>query len=271
MITTNELQRLADDGANVVTNDGSKIGSIGQLYVDEATNEPTWVTVKTGLFGSSESFVPLEAAEVRDGAVAVPYDKDTVKDAPRVDPDGRISREEEDQLYRHYNLQVPAHWDDDRADAGTGTTGTGTGTAAGVGAGTTADTAGGTRTGDDNSVVREEEQVDVGTRTREAGRVRLRKYEVTENVNKTVPVTREEVRVEREPVTVTDTDAARGAGNDEAEVTLHEDEVVVDKESKPVERVSLGTETVTDEKTVSEEVRKEQVETEADPNTRGRH
>lgn len=247
MITTNELQRLADDGANVVANDGSKIGSIGQLYVDEATNEPTWVTAKTGLFGNSESFVPLEAAQVRDGAVAVPYDKDTVKDAPRVDPDGRISREEEDQLYRHYNLQVPAHWNDDLPPAGTGTT----------------------PAGDDNSVVREEEQVDVGTRTREAGRVRLRKYEVTENVNKTVPVTREEVRVEREPVT--GADAARDAGNDEAEVTLHEDEVVVDKETKPVERVSLGTETVTDEKTVNEEVRKEQVETEADPNTRKRH
>ena len=113
-------------------------------------------------------------------------------------------------------------------------------------------------------MTRSEERLHVGTEKVETGRVRLRKYVVTENVQQTVPVSHEEVRVEREPVT----DAKRSdalVGDDltseEQEVTLHEERPVVDKETVPVERVRLETETVTDEEQVSEEVRKEQIET----------
>jgi len=66
-ITTDQLSRIAESNGNVVTTGGEKIGSIGQIYLDDSTNEPQWVTVKTGLFGSSESFVPLD---VRQSAVA---------------------------------------------------------------------------------------------------------------------------------------------------------------------------------------------------------
>ena len=98
-----------------------------------------------------------------------------------------------------------------------------------------------------------EERLDVGTERREAGRARLRKYVVTENVTQTVPVQREEVRVEREPITDTNRDDALsgpGISEDEHEVVLHEERPVVDKDTVPVERVRLDTETVTDQVTV---------------------
>ena len=58
-ITTKQLQAIADSGGDVRTTSSDKIGSIGQIYVDDSTGEPSWVTVRTGLFGMSESFVPL--------------------------------------------------------------------------------------------------------------------------------------------------------------------------------------------------------------------
>lgn len=94
------------------------------------------------------------------------------------------------------------------------------------------------------------------------GRVRLRKYVVTENVTQTVPVSHEEVRIEREPITDAD-DAVSGVeiSEDVQEVELKGERVVVSKETVPVERVRIGTETVTEEQQVSEEVRREQIET----------
>jgi uncharacterized protein (TIGR02271 family) len=269
MVTTEQVQHLIDRKATVHAQDGDKIGTVGQVFLDDATSTPNWVTVKTGLFGTSETFVPLDRATVRGDEVHVPYTKDQVKDAPRIDVDQHLSVEEEDELYRYYGLE---------SGAGYGTTGTAgydttagtTGTTAGV-TGTSAGTAGYDTTRDaadvdrdrDASVVRSEERVDVGTRRREAGKARLRKYTVTEHVTKTVPVTHEEVRVEREPITGGDT-TGRAFGDDEAEVTLHEDEVVVDKETVPVERVSLDKDTVTEDREVTEEVRKERVDTDID-------
>ena len=116
-------------------------------------------------------------------------------------------------------------------------------------------------------MTRSEERLNVGTQTREAGRARLRKYVVTENVTQTVPVQREEVRVEREPITdanVGDATSGPDISEEEHEVVLHEERPVVEKEAVPVERVRLDTETVTDEVTVSEDVRKEQIDTDVD-------
>ena len=112
-----------------------------------------------------------------------------------------------------------------------------------------------------------EERLNVGTEQREAGRARLRKYVVTENVTQTVPVQREEVRVEREPITDANRDAAMSGpdiSEDEHEVVVHEERPVVQKETVPVERVRLDTETVTEQETVGEEVRKERVDVEGD-------
>jgi uncharacterized protein (TIGR02271 family) len=112
-----------------------------------------------------------------------------------------------------------------------------------------------------------EERVEVGTQTREAGRARLRKYVVTENVQQTVPVSREEVVVEREPITDANRDAATSGpdiSEEEHEVVLHEETPVVQKNVEPVERVRLDTRETTTEQTVNEEVRKERVETDGD-------
>ena len=115
----------------------------------------------------------------------------------------------------------------------------------------------------DDAMTRSEEELRVGTTQRETGRARLRKYIVTENVTQTVPVQREEVRVEREPITDANRDAATSGADlceEEHEVVLHAEEVVVDKRAVPKERVRLDKDTVTEQREVSEGVRKEQVE-----------
>jgi uncharacterized protein (TIGR02271 family) len=122
----------------------------------------------------------------------------------------------------------------------------------------------------DNAMTRSEEELRVGTAQRERGRVRLRKYVTTEEQQVTVPVRREEVRVEREPVTDANLDAATSGpeiSEEEHEVVLREEEAVVEKRVVPRERVRLDKETVTDERQVSEEVRKEQLEVEGDQST----
>ena len=125
----------------------------------------------------------------------------------------------------------------------------------------------------DEAMTRSEEELRVGTRQREAGRARLRKYVVTEMVTKTVPVQREEVRVEREPITDANRDQATSGADiseEEHEVVLHEEEPVVEKRIVPQERVRLDKQTISDEREVSEEVRKEQIETEGLEQARGR-
>jgi uncharacterized protein (TIGR02271 family) len=259
-ISSNQLDSLTAASGNVVSANGQKIGSIGQIYLDDTTGEPTFVTVKTGLFGTAESFVPLADATVDGNDIRVNYDKDLVKDAPHVDPDGDITPTEEQQLYAHYGL----------SSSGGYTSGTDTTDVSGTRDYDTADDTTGYDTSGpttDEAMTRSEERVNVGTRKEEAGRARLRKYVVTENVTQTVPVSREEVRVEREPITDENVGAARSGpsiSEEEHEVVLHQERPVVEKEAVPVERVRLGTETVTDQETVTEDVRKEQIDTDLD-------
>jgi uncharacterized protein (TIGR02271 family) len=251
-ISRTQMESLATSGGNVVAADGQKIGSIGQVYVDDSTGEPSFVTVKTGLFGTAESFVPLQDATVTGSDIRVAYNKTEVKDAPRVDPDEGITPEEEQRLYAHYGISSPRGHTSGTERTGPSDTGDY-----------------GTSSNDttDDAMTRSEERLKVGTRKEEAGRARLRKYVVTENVTQTVPVSREEVRVEREPITDKNVGAARSGPNiseEEHEVVLHQERPVVEKEAVPVERVRLGTETVTDQETVSEDVRKEQIDTDLD-------
>ena len=91
-------------GGTVVDRDGDKIGSIDEVYMDQDTGEPEWLAVKTGLFGTRLSFVPLADASRSGDEVRVPYEKARVKDAPKVDPDGELSQREEASLYSHYGL-----------------------------------------------------------------------------------------------------------------------------------------------------------------------
>jgi sporulation protein YlmC with PRC-barrel domain len=103
MTSGNELRDLV--GSTAYDRAGEKIGTVGQVYVDDDTGQPTWVTVQTGLFGTCESFVPVEGAELGDERITVAYDKATVKDAPSICEDSHLSPQEEEQLYRHYGIE----------------------------------------------------------------------------------------------------------------------------------------------------------------------
>ncbi|GAB7191623.1 PRC and DUF2382 domain-containing protein [Kineococcus sp. NUM-3379] len=253
--------------ATVYESDGDKIGSVGTVYLDDATGEPSWVTVKTGLFGTSETFVPLDAARISGTEIRVPYSKAQVKDAPRTETDAELTPQEEERLYEYYGLSSGSTHG--TAGTTTGTTTTTTGTTSGVrGAGH--DTSG---PDTDDAMTLSEERVHVGTVQREAGRARLRKHIVSERVSETVPVTREEVVVQREPITDANRGAALTGGDlteEEHEVVVHEEEAVARKETVPVERVRLGTQEVTEQQTVTDEVRKERVELDTDVPGTGR-
>ena len=232
------------EGRPMVGPDGAKIGTIDSIYLDDQTGQPEWALVNTGLFGTKSTFVPLAQATDAGDGVQVPYEKQLVKDAPRVDADQHLSEQEEQELWRHYGMEYGAGYE--AADTRDDTVGR--------------DTSGPTT---DDAMTRSEEELRVGTTQRERGRVRLRKYVTTETQQVTVPLQREEVRVEREPITdanLGDATSGPAISEEEHEVTLHEETPVVDKRAVPKERVRLDTETVTDERQVSDEVRKEQIE-----------
>ena len=241
-------------GQDLSDTNGEKIGSIEEIYLDAETNAPEWALVKTGLFGSKSTFVPLRDASEEDGTLRVRFDKATVKDAPKMDPDGQLSQRDESELYRYYGMQ----YSEAPSDTGLPEGGSGTGPTDRERVG---DDVSGRET--DGAMTRSEEELRVGTTERETGRARLRKYVVTDQVEQTVPVRREEVRVEREPITDANAgDAMDGSAisEEEHEVVLHEEEVVVDQRAVPKERVRLDKDTVTEQREVSEGVRKEQVE-----------
>jgi uncharacterized protein (TIGR02271 family) len=280
VISTDEINTLLSGNGNVVSQDGKKIGSIGQIFTDDRTGEPEWVTASTGLFGSGESFVPLSQATVTGNDVQVPYTKDQVKDAPHSDDkDGYLTVEQESALYAHYGLEDtttdqadlygnPPVYDQ---DAPTGPAVTGEYAETETGRSTEGHDTSGANT--DDAMTRSEEQLHVGTRQTEAGKARLRKYIVTEQETRSVPVSHDEVTITREPITEANRGDALSGGDlteEEHEVVLHEDKVVVDKEAVPVERIKLGTEEVTEQQTVTEDVRKEQIEFEDDTHTAGR-
>jgi uncharacterized protein (TIGR02271 family) len=245
-------------GRTVVDNDGDKIGKVDEVYYATDDRSPEWLAVNTGLFGTKTSFVPVEGARPSGEDIQVAYGKDQVKDAPGVKPDEELSRAEEQELWSHYGLE----YGDDPSYVGTEPDSAGT---VDTGRGPVGNDLSGPET--DEAMTRSEEEVSVGTRQREGGRARLRKYVVTEQVTRTVPVRKEVARLETEPITDANVDAAtsgKDISEEEHEVVLSEEEVVVDKKVVPKERVRLGTETVTDEQEVTEEVRKERIETEGD-------
>lgn len=265
--------------------DGDKIGKVEQVFLDDNSGEPTFLTVNTGLFGAKENFVPVKGARQDGDRVVLPYTKDVIKDAPKVDADQHLSPAEEEELYRYYELNYndgrTAGTDRDRTTAAAGTAGV---------AGTAADRDVADRdvadrdvadrdrdavdqdrrdvaatAGDEASVVRHEERLNVGTQEREGGHARLRKYVVTDHETVDVPVEREEVTVERTPINDTNTRVDNGTiGEEEVDVALHEERPVVQKEAVAVEEVGLNKQTVQETQRVEADVRKEQVDVETD-------
>src|ERR671920_551346 len=121
MIGTEAISRVI--GKDVYDQSGDKIGSASEVYLDDESGQPEWVTVRTGLFGTKESFVPLRDADLTDDGVRVPVSKAQVKDAPKIDTDGHLSPQEEQELYRYYGLGSGQGTTDTTTTGNIGTTG----------------------------------------------------------------------------------------------------------------------------------------------------
>ena len=276
---------------------GEKLGSVKEVFVDEQTGQPTFVEVNHGLFGMSSSLVPLRGHDFNGDDLKLAFSKDRIEGAPDFDSDKPLTPEAQSDIFKHYNLenaQDVTTYRDERTGttAGAGAAGAGVAGAGVAGAGahakdetvTTERTettdraaatdanAGRNLTDNDNELIRSEERLDVNKERVATGEARLRKYVVTDTETVEVPVEREEVRVERTPISEADAANFNGTIGDndtaEASVTLHEERVNVDKKTVPVEKVNLSKETIQDTETHTEELRKEQIDTDGITDTR---
>lgn len=279
--------------ATAFDKDGDKLGSVSEVFVDDQSGQPTFIEVNHGMFGMSSSLVPLRGHDFNGEDLTLAFSKDRIKDAPDFDGDKALTPEQQQELFRHYGVDEAkdtASYDngkvEDRRDENL-TAGAGAGAGAGVGAGVAGKNAADQQdvdaekrvaeeraaekpaadkapAGADNEVIRSEEQLDVAKEQVKTGEARLRKYTVTENETVEVPVTREEVRVERTPISEEDAANYKGEISDddsETSVTLHEERVNVDKKTVPVEKVNLNKQQVTETEKHTEELRKEQIDT----------
>jgi uncharacterized protein (TIGR02271 family) len=228
------------EGAPVYSSEGDKVGAIQDIWMDDSTGTPAWIGLGTGIFRTKHVLVPVTNARRYEDGLTVPFTKDEVKNAPDID-ESRITPEMERTLYDYYGL---GYGKTGRPEA---------------------------RTSTDAAMTRSEEELAVAKERQPKERVRLRKYVVTEPVQQTVPVRREEVRVEREPITEENIDEAMSGpdiAEGEHEEVLMEERVVPEKRVVPKERVRLEKDTATDEETVNEEVRKERIDVEREGSRR---
>jgi stress response protein YsnF len=304
MITREQIPQVV--GHPVHDAEGKKVGDAKHMYLDDTSGNPEWVTVKTGFFGSNETFVPTRSARLVQDHLEVPYPKEKIKGAPNVDIDsgGHLSVEEEQHLYRYYGIERTGGTgmsSGRTAKAGAAGAAAGAGTAAatkssgdigtdisrgrdrgGTGMDKSADksaTGGASfaagRTGaaermgaghaeaEGDALTRSEEEMHVTVERHASGKARLHKYVEVEEVEQTVPVRHEEVKLEREPLSAADREALRsGAQISEAErfVTLHEESPVVETEVVAKERVRMRVEEHVEQKKVHGRVRKERIE-----------
>ena len=236
---------IAVRGADVVDANGEKIGSVEDIYYDDATGRAEWIGIGVGFLGLKRRVVPVAGATLNDDVVQVQYDKDLVKESPDVDPDD-IEPGLERELYTYYGL-------------------TGRGAGGGTLSQRDVDYGGADA---DRDMVRSEEELRVGKERVESGKVRLRKWVDTEPVERDVELRRETVEVHREPI---DRPAAAGdIGEDEIDVTLQAERPVVQKDVVARERISLEKDVETEHETISDEVRRERVEVEGDVDERRR-
>lgn len=234
--------------------EGNKLGSVNDVYINDVTGQPDFVDVNHGLFNMSNSIVPLRGHTLQNGELRLAFSKDRIKDAPNLDVENHISDEQRAEFFRHYGVEAAedkARYQEVPAPA----------PAAGRHAAEDRQAAAAT-TGE-AEMIRSEERLNVDKDVETTGNVSLRKYVVHDTETVEVPVEREEVRVERQPISGDEAANLRGQklGDEEASVTLHEERIQVNKESVPVEKVSLEKDTIRDTETVTEDVAKERIET----------
>jgi stress response protein YsnF len=285
MLTDREVSAAV--GGTAYAADGGKLGTVEHFFVDDRAGTPSWVAVTTGLFGTRTSLVPAQSARLDEGRLVLPVTKDAVRSAPAVGDGGHLSPDDEARLRRHYGLDGAGTGDPAWSANGTGLTPAGaepadeetTGRHAAPGdeplaaAGMPEPAA----AAPDGGMVRSEERLRVGTEQVAATRVRIVKYVVTEEVQITVPVRREEIRVEEVPLDTADEPGeslvpAPAGGGLPDEIVLHTERPVVTVEVVPTERVRLRTEVVEGQETVTGRVQREQivVDQQPGPSTGGR-
>ncbi len=248
-LTMAQLEQM--QGETVYSSEGEKIGTVEEVFYDEQTNAPEWIGIGTGFLGTKRVLVPIEGAALGDDGITVPYAKEQVKDSPDVDGD-EIGQDTEGELYAHYGLA----YSERRSETGLPEGGRGRAIDQGLSREDDHDR------GDTPSVVRSEEELEVGTRQVESGSVRLRKWVETEDANLDVKLKRETAKVTRQPMD----EVVSGAeiGEEEIEMPLHREEAVVQKQVVGKERITLEKDTETETETVSDEVRKERVDVDED-------
>lgn len=187
-------------GRQAVDNSGHKVGKVSQVFLDDTTGAPEWISVKTGVLTNASSFVPLQGVRSEGDRVVLPFDKAMVKGAPAVDEDrdGHLDGQEERQLYRYYGRQ----WEEPSTESES-----------------TADTA----------------AQDSGN---EVGKTTLDGQIVGGDVGPTVPASHEELRVQDSSITsgfagADDPAAGAGGSYEDSEVVVREERLVARKTTAP--------------------------------------
>jgi uncharacterized protein (TIGR02271 family) len=283
-------------GAQVTGGDGQVVGTVEQVFNDDADGRPVWALVHAG---KKDKFVPLGGSRFSKDGLSVPFDSKLIMSSPDVDAGRHMSAAQADQLNRHFGLTVPqqAGQPDVPAQGQQDTSGragqqdvsgrSGQQDVSGqAGQQSASGRAGqqGPRGGQQDRsaqagqqdrdgqltsewLTRTEERVDVGVETLETGTARLHKYVDTEPVEQAVHVYHEEVEIERVPVTPEEQANGAPITEDQKEVILHQQRAVFRKEAVPVERVRLVVHRVEEDKTFRDEIRKERIEIEPDAGT----
>ncbi|MFC4565591.1 DUF2382 domain-containing protein [Nocardiopsis mangrovi] len=272
-------QRSAQEfiGHRLLDEEGHNVGKIEQVYFDDETDSPKWVSVQIGMLGHRHSFVPLQGARITEDDLTVPFDRETIKDAPQFDAEQHLSMDEENRLYEHYGVKVPGP----RA-AAEGDFATDPGGAADT-APTSADIAdrerldtdmdigaadaeSGMDNAEDVTVIRSEERAHIGVESTESGRAHVRKTVESEHFQQDVPVSHEELRIEHVPISDADraADASGRIEEEDDEFVLHAEKPMISRETVPVEKVRITKETVTEEESVEGDIRKERIDVDRD-------
>lgn len=269
-----EREVSAAIGSTAYGTDGDKLGTVEHFLVDDHTGAPTWVAVATGLFGTRHSLIPAADATFADGDLRLPVSKQAVRSAPDIGDAAHLGPVEEEQLRRHYGMSAEAPAEPRPAPP----MATAPLHSPAPAEAPAAPDDGGPRHAapDDGAMTRSEERLAVGTERVAATRVRVTRYVVTEEVQVSVPVRREEIRVEEVPVDAPDdgpgeslvppdTPDSRGLPD---EIILHAERPVVSVEVVPTERVRLRTEAVAGQETVTDRVQRERIAVDQQPVSR---
>jgi len=273
-------------GSDIMDSDGHKVGTVDNVWVDDATSALEFVGVKMGFLMGKTHIIPTADAQIGNGTITVPYNHNLIKDAPSFGGDEELSNEQEQQVYSYYGIQrsesasptglaggtdtsqtntTDREYDTTRSDRDLGTTRTDRDFDT---TRTDRDTTGFAAQDDQAGVVLSEEQLQVGKREVESGRVRLRKVVRTEHQEVPVDLRREEVTVER--VSATDANVPGDAfSQQDVEIPVMREEAVVGKEARVTGEVRLNKEVSTETRNVGGEVRREDVEIEGADDTVG--